>query len=224
MAGVGSYSTLVLLFRRAPGLGPPVPARLDGREAGASARVAGPLSPVNWTDRPCLAFSTRQYANEVTSVGADLGQLDLLDNGESRKPVISVAGLTKRYGDLEAVRGIDFEVMRGETFGFLGPNGAGKTTTIKILCTLAKASSGSATVAGHDTSTEQDKVRRMIGLVFQDTTLDNYLTAQQNLRFHAALYAVPPADAVEQSGCARSWAWWGSGNERTAWSAHFRGV
>jgi ABC-2 type transport system ATP-binding protein len=132
----------------------------------------------------------------VTSVGADLGQLDLLDDGESRKPVISVAGLTKRYGDLEAVRGIDFEVRRGETFGFLGPNGAGKTTTIKILCTLAKATSGMATVAGHDTSTEQNKVRRMIGLVFQDTTLDNYLTAQQNLRFHAALYAVP-ADAVE---------------------------
>ena len=132
----------------------------------------------------------------MTSVGADLGQLDLLDEGESRKPVISVAGLTKRYGDLEAVRGIDFEVRRGETFGFLGPNGAGKTTTIKILCTLAKATSGTATVAGHDTSTEQNKVRRMIGLVFQDTTLDNYLTAQQNLRFHAALYAVP-ADAVE---------------------------
>ena len=132
----------------------------------------------------------------MTSVGADLGQLDLLDDGESRKPVISVAGLTKRYGDLEAVRGIDFEVRRGETFGFLGPNGAGKTTTIKILCTLAKATSGTATVAGHDTSTEQNKVRRMIGLVFQDTTLDNYLTAQQNLRFHAALYAVP-ADAVE---------------------------
>jgi ABC-2 type transport system ATP-binding protein len=129
------------------------------------------------------------------TVGAHLGAVDLLGNGNSREPVISVAGLTKRYGDVEAVRGIDFEVIRGETFGFLGPNGAGKTTTIKILCTLAKATSGSATVAGHDTSTEQDKVRRMIGLVFQDTTLDNYLTAEMNLRFHAALYAVP-ADAV----------------------------
>jgi ABC-2 type transport system ATP-binding protein len=125
-----------------------------------------------------------------------MGEVDLLGNGKSRKPVISVAGLTKSYGDVKAVRGIDFEVIRGETFGFLGPNGAGKTTTIKILCTLAKATSGSATVAGHDTSTEQDKVRRMIGLVFQDTTLDNYLTAEMNLRFHAALYAVP-ADAVQ---------------------------
>ena len=107
--------------------------------------------------------------------------------------MISVSGLTKSYGEVEAVRGIDFEVNRGETFGFLGPNGAGKTTTIKILCTLAKATSGTARVAGHDTGTEQDEVRRNIGLVFQDTTLDTYLTAEQNLRFHAALYAVPKA-------------------------------
>jgi ABC-2 type transport system ATP-binding protein len=108
-------------------------------------------------------------------------------------PVITVAGLTKRYGDIEAVRGIDLEVRRGETFGFLGPNGAGKTTTIKILCTLATATSGTATVAGFDTATQRDQVRRNIGLVFQDTTLDNYLTAEQNLRFHAELYGVPKA-------------------------------
>jgi ABC-2 type transport system ATP-binding protein len=127
--------------------------------------------------------------------GADLGEAGLRSNGGGGDAVISVSYLKKRYGEIEAVRGIDFEVKRGETFGFLGPNGAGKTTTIKILCTLAKATSGSATVAGLDTSTQQDKVRRMIGLVFQDTTLDTYLTAEQNLRFHAALYAVPP-DAV----------------------------
>ena len=113
--------------------------------------------------------------------------------GQHPQAVISVRGLTKCYGDVEAVRGIDFEVTVGETFGFLGPNGAGKTTTIKILCTLASATSGTAEVAGHDTSTEQDDVRRNIGLVFQDTTLDTYLTAEQNLRFHAALYAVPKA-------------------------------
>jgi ABC-2 type transport system ATP-binding protein len=106
-------------------------------------------------------------------------------------PIVTVRGLTKKYGDLEAVRGIDFDVERGETFGFLGPNGAGKSTTIKILCTLATATSGLATVAGHDSASEQDEVRRNIGLVFQDPTLDNYLTAEQNLRFHAALYAVP---------------------------------
>ncbi len=111
-------------------------------------------------------------------------------------PVISVSGLTKRYGEVEAVRGIDLAVERGETFGFLGPNGAGKTTTIKILCTLARATSGSATVAGYDTATQRDQVRRNIGLVFQDPTLDGYLTAAQNLRFHAELYGVPK-DSVE---------------------------
>ncbi|HLQ53313.1 MAG TPA: ATP-binding cassette domain-containing protein [Streptosporangiaceae bacterium] len=114
-------------------------------------------------------------------------------NADDRRPVISVAGLTKRYGEIEAVRGIDFEVARGETFGFLGPNGAGKTTTIKILCTLANATSGKAFVAGHDAARERDAVRRNIGLVFQDTTLDTYLTAAQNLRFHAELYGVPRA-------------------------------
>jgi ABC-2 type transport system ATP-binding protein len=104
---------------------------------------------------------------------------------------VSVTGLAKRYGEVEAVRGIDFEVATGETFGFLGPNGAGKSTTIKILCTLATPTSGSARVAGHDVARERDAVRRSIGLVFQETTLDNYLTAEQNLRFHAELYGVP---------------------------------
>jgi len=114
------------------------------------------------------------------------------DGGEPG-PVIEVAGLTKRYGEVEAVRGIDLTVARGETFGFLGPNGAGKTTTIKILCTLASATSGTATVAGYDAAAQRDEVRRNIGLVFQDTTLDSYLTAEQNLRFHAELYGVPKA-------------------------------
>jgi len=109
----------------------------------------------------------------------------------SGEAAVQVTGLTKRYGDLEAVRGIDFTVRPGETFGFLGPNGAGKSTTIKILCTLAVPTSGHATVAGHDVLAERDAVRRNIGLVFQDTTLDLYLTGEQNLRFHAELYGVP---------------------------------
>jgi ABC-2 type transport system ATP-binding protein len=109
----------------------------------------------------------------------------------AQEPVISVAGLTKEYGDVKAVRGIDFSVARGETFGFLGPNGAGKTTTIEILCTLKTATSGRARVAGYDALSQRDAVRRNIGLVFQDTTLDTYLTAEQNLRFHAELYGVP---------------------------------
>jgi ABC-2 type transport system ATP-binding protein len=110
-----------------------------------------------------------------------------------REPVISVTGLAKRYGDIQAVAGVDFEVFRGETFGFLGPNGAGKTTTINMLCTLAMPTAGSATVAGFDVVRERDAVRRSIGLVFQDTTLDSYLTAERNLRFHAELYGVPRA-------------------------------
>jgi ABC-2 type transport system ATP-binding protein len=104
---------------------------------------------------------------------------------------ISVRGLTKRYGDVEAVRGIDFDVASGEIFGFLGPNGAGKSTTISMLCTLVRPTSGSATVAGFDVNRERDSVRRNIGLVFQDTTLDTYLSAEQNMRLHAELYGVP---------------------------------
>ncbi len=102
-----------------------------------------------------------------------------------------VHDLVKRYGEIEAVRGIAFEVRAGEIFGFLGPNGAGKSTTINMLCTLVRPSAGAARVAGHDVVSERDEVRRNIGLVFQDTTLDGYLTAEQNLRLHAELYGMP---------------------------------
>ncbi|HEX6388146.1 MAG TPA: ATP-binding cassette domain-containing protein [Solirubrobacteraceae bacterium] len=105
-------------------------------------------------------------------------------------PAIEVDGLRKSFGEFEAVRGVSFEVAAGEVFGFLGPNGAGKTTTINRLCTLSKPTSGTALVAGHDVTTERDDVRRHIGLVFQDPTLDGYLTGAQNLRLHAELYGV----------------------------------
>src|SRR6201991_106785 len=104
---------------------------------------------------------------------------------------ISVKDLRKRFGDFEAVKGVNFEVETGEVLGFLGPNGAGKTTTINMLCTLTKPSDGSAEVAGYDVVTARDDVRRHIGLVFQDMTLDGYLSAEQNLRLHAELYGVP---------------------------------
>jgi ABC-2 type transport system ATP-binding protein len=110
---------------------------------------------------------------------------------DARAPAVVVDSLSKRYGDLEAVRGIDFEVSVNETFGFLGPNGAGKTTTISMLCTLVRPTGGRALVGGHDVVGERDEVRRNIGLVFQDTTLDGYLTAEQNLRLHAELYGMP---------------------------------
>jgi ABC-2 type transport system ATP-binding protein len=105
-------------------------------------------------------------------------------------PAIVVDDLIKNFGEVHAVRGVNFEVATGEVFGFLGPNGAGKTTTINMLCTLARPTSGVARVAGHDVVTERDDVRRNIGLVFQDPTLDGYMTAEQNLRLHAELYGV----------------------------------
>ena len=120
-----------------------------------------------------------------------LDQPTVAGQRERSSAAVSVRALTKRYGDLEAVRGIDFEVAPGEVFGFLGPNGAGKSTTINMLCTLVKPSGGEAFVAGYDVFTQRDEVRRNIGLVFQETTLDGYLTATQNLRLHADLYGVP---------------------------------
>jgi ABC-2 type transport system ATP-binding protein len=112
---------------------------------------------------------------------------------ENGTPAIQVRDLRKSFDEVEAVRGVSFDVAGGEVFGFLGPNGAGKTTTINMLCTLARPSGGSALVAGHDVARERDDVRRHIGLVFQDPTLDGYLTAEQNLRLHAELYGVQPA-------------------------------
>jgi ABC-2 type transport system ATP-binding protein len=111
---------------------------------------------------------------------------------------VAVDGLVKRYGELEAVRGISFSVRSGETYGFLGPNGAGKSTTINMLCTLVRPTAGSALVAGHDVVRERDEVRRNIGLVFQDTTLDGYLTADENLRLHAELYGMPRSAVAER--------------------------
>jgi ABC-2 type transport system ATP-binding protein len=112
---------------------------------------------------------------------------------DARPAAVSVRGLVKRYGNIEAVAGVDLDVRAGETFGFLGPNGAGKSTTINVLCTLTRPTAGSARVAGYDVRTERAQVRRSIGLVFQSTTLDGYLTAEQNLRFHAELYGMDRA-------------------------------
>ena len=105
-------------------------------------------------------------------------------------PAVAVRGLVKRYGDVEAVRGIDLEVARGETFGFLGPNGAGKSTTINILCTLVEPTEGEAEVVGLDVVRDRAAVRRRIGLVFQEPTLDGPMSGEQNLRFHQELYGV----------------------------------
>jgi ABC-2 type transport system ATP-binding protein len=112
-------------------------------------------------------------------------------NGSDGGPAVEVERLVKRFGQFTAVDDVSFTVAPGELFGFVGPNGAGKTTTISILCTLLSATDGRARVAGHDVTTERDDVRSSIGLVFQELTLDDYLTAEENLRFHAVMYGVP---------------------------------
>jgi len=118
---------------------------------------------------------------------AQIGHLD------ADAPAIEVLGLTKRYGEVEAVRDVSFAVRQGEVFALLGPNGAGKSTTIKMLCTLALPTSGTARISGCDIVTQPKAVRRRIGLVFQEQTLDQQLTAEENLRFHAVLYRMPAA-------------------------------
>jgi len=103
---------------------------------------------------------------------------------------IFVDNLTKRFNGLLAVNSISFKVKKGEIFGLLGPNGAGKTTTIKILVTLLRPDSGRALVAGYDVSENPHNVRKNIGIVFQEPTLDLELTARENLDFHARLYGI----------------------------------
>jgi len=113
---------------------------------------------------------------------------------------VQTASLSKRFGEVEAVRDVTFSVGRGEVFAFLGPNGAGKTTTVRMLCTLTRPGGGQARVAGFDVARQPRAVRRRIGLVFQEQTLDDRLTAEQNLRFHAVLYHVPSAQVEERIG------------------------
>ncbi|UCH88234.1 MAG: ATP-binding cassette domain-containing protein [Thermoplasmata archaeon] len=104
---------------------------------------------------------------------------------------IETIKLTKKFDKLTAVDGVDLTIEEGEFFGFLGPNGAGKTTTISMLSTILRPTSGSANVWGYDIVKEQDKVRKSIGVVFQEPSVDDDLTGMENLEFHARLYKVP---------------------------------
>ena len=107
--------------------------------------------------------------------------------------IIETKALTKTYGRIQAVRGIDLQIEKGEIFGLLGPNGAGKTTTIGMLCTIIRPTSGSASIAGYDIVRNPADVRRKVGIVFQDPTLDTVLTGHENLELHARLYGVSAA-------------------------------
>jgi len=104
--------------------------------------------------------------------------------------IIEIKNLSKKYGDFIAVDNIDFEVMRGEVFAFLGPNGAGKTTTIKMLTTLLKPTSGEVFLNEHNVNENPHETRKSFGIVFQDPSLDNELTAYENMQFHAILYGI----------------------------------
>ena len=113
---------------------------------------------------------------------------------------IDVRSLTKRFDGFTAVDSISFEVEEGEVFGLLGPNGAGKTTTINMLSTILKPNSGSAKVAGYDIVKERDNVRRSIGIVFQEPSLDNKLTGRENLEFHAMMYGMSKEERKKRIG------------------------
>lgn len=102
--------------------------------------------------------------------------------GIAHEAVIEVEGLTRKFGDLIAVNNISFTVKRGEIFAFLGPNGAGKTTTIRMLTTLSRPTSGKIIINGHDPVSEQDAARRSLGIVFQEPSLDDELTAPSVLK------------------------------------------
>jgi ABC-2 type transport system ATP-binding protein len=115
--------------------------------------------------------------------------------------MIRVSNLLKKFGDLVAVDSISFEVKKGEIFAFLGPNGAGKTTTIKMLTTLLHPTSGKIQINGVDPVHEQDAARHSFGIVFQDPSLDDELTAYENMEIHGVLYSVPKkvlAQRIEQ--------------------------
>ncbi|MDE1944610.1 MAG: ATP-binding cassette domain-containing protein, partial [Patescibacteria group bacterium] len=105
--------------------------------------------------------------------------------------IIEVKDLTRKFGDFTAVKDVSFSVDEGGIFAFLGPNGAGKSTTIKMLTTLLRPTSGTVHINGHDPVTESDLARHSFGIVFQDPSLDEDLTALENLELHGVLYRVP---------------------------------
>jgi ABC-2 type transport system ATP-binding protein len=105
--------------------------------------------------------------------------------------IIRVRDLTKTFGAVRAVKGISFDVKKGEIFAFLGPNGAGKSTTIKMLTTILRPTAGEIDLAGHDTAKDPDGARHAFGIVFQDPSTDDDLTAYENMDLHGVLYGIP---------------------------------
>ena len=119
-----------------------------------------------------------------------------MESSTGRYPIVA-DNLVRKFGSFTAVDRVSFKVKEGEIFGLLGPNGAGKTTTISMLSTIIGITSGSATINGKDVGKEKDAVRNLIGIVFQDPSLDDELTGMENLDFHARLYGVKGKEKKE---------------------------
>ncbi len=112
--------------------------------------------------------------------------------------IISAKSVSKHFGDIVAVDDISFDVKKGEIFAFLGPNGAGKSTTIKMLTTMLRPTGGELRLAGHDVTKERDSARKAFGIVFQDPSLDEELSAYENMDLHATLYGIPKSQRKER--------------------------
>lgn len=115
------------------------------------------------------------------------------------RPIIEVKNFIKKYGNFTAVDNIEFDVDEGSIFAFLGPNGAGKSTTINTLCTIFEKTSGTLLIDGKDVSKHKNEVRKSIGVVFQDPTLDKKLTVEENLKMHCVFYKVPKREVPERT-------------------------
>ncbi len=112
--------------------------------------------------------------------------------------IISAKNVVKKFGDITAVDNISFNVQKGEIFAFLGPNGAGKSTTIKMLTTMLRPTEGLLKLAGHDVTKERDSARKAFGIVFQDPSLDEELSAYENMDLHGVLYGIPKAQRAQR--------------------------
>jgi len=127
----------------------------------------------------------------VQTIAAPTPLVFVAPTTQTAPPAIEVRGLVRRFGEFTAVDHLSFAVQPGEVFGFLGPNGAGKSTTIKMLCTLLQPTGGGAFVNGIDVTRDPARVRESIGIIFQDYSLDDRITAEENLRFHSMIYHIP---------------------------------
>src|SRR5262249_50291238 len=109
-------------------------------------------------------------------------------------PAIECESIVVQFGEISAVQGVSLRVESGDFFGFVGPNGAGKSTTLSVLCTLREPTAGTVRIAGFDRRTHVMEIRRSIGVVFQDPSLDDRLTGRENLLLHARVYGVPRSE------------------------------